>query len=109
MKFLVDAQLPEKLARWLREQHFDAVHVIDRQLDRADDNLLWEIAKEEDRIMISKDEDFFIFAMRPKDKGRLIWLRMGNCRTAHLIQFLEKRWTEVVQLLEEGQQIVELR
>ena len=32
----------------------------------------------ENRIEISKDEDFFILATRPGDFGRLLWLRVGN-------------------------------
>ena len=35
--------------------------------------------------MVSKDEDFFILSMRVDDAGRLLWLRLGNCRAAALI------------------------
>lgn len=109
MKFLVDVQLPGTLARWLRGQDCDAVHVLDRDLGQADDRTLWEIAAEESRIMISKDEDFFILAMQPNDSGRLLWLRMGNCRTTDLLTTLNQRWKQIEEAFADGQKIVEVR
>ncbi len=44
MKFLVDVQLPGTLARWLRGRGFDAVHAIDLNLGRANDQKLWQLA-----------------------------------------------------------------
>jgi predicted nuclease of predicted toxin-antitoxin system len=109
MKFLVDVQLPGTLARWLRGRNCDTMHALELDLGRADDLSLWRLAKDEGRIMISKDEDFFILAMRQGDDGRLLWLRMGNCRTADLLSLLNCRWSEIEQAFEGGQQIVEVR
>jgi len=109
MKFLVDVQLPGTLARWLRGRDYDAVHVLERDLGQADDRAIWKIATDEGRIMISKDEDFFILAMRPKDSGRLLWLRLGNCRTTDLLSLLNRQWSAIEAAFESGQQIVELR
>ena len=78
MKFLVDVQLPGTLARWLRGRNYDTVHALERNLGQVDDRTLWRIVKEEGRIMISKDEDFFILATQPNDTGYLLWLRMGE-------------------------------
>ena len=83
MKFLVDNQLPAALARWLSEAGNDAVHVMDRELGQASDRELWAMAVEENRIVVSKDEDFFILATRPDDKGRLLWLRLGIAESRH--------------------------
>ncbi|MFO8027615.1 MAG: DUF5615 family PIN-like protein [Opitutales bacterium] len=109
MKFLVDVQLPGTLARWLRGRNCDAIHALELDLGKADDLALWRLAGDESRIMISKDGDFFILAMRPKDDGRLLWLRMGNCRTADLLSLLNRRWSDIVQAFEDGQQIVEVQ
>ena len=108
MKFLVDVQLPGTLVRWLRDRNHDAVHVLERNLGQVDDGALWRIAKEEGRIMISKDEDFFILATRLNDEGCLLWLRMGNCRTNELLNLMNQRWNNVIHAFEEGQRIVEV-
>jgi predicted nuclease of predicted toxin-antitoxin system len=109
MKFLVDVQLPGTLARWLRGRDCDAVHALERNLGQVDDRTLWNLAFEEERIMISKDEDFFILAMRPKDSGRLLWLRMGNCRTTDLLTTLNHCWNDIEQAFVDGQRVVEVR
>ena len=58
---------------------------------------------------VSKDEDFFILAMRVDDSGRLLWLRIGNCRTAALIASFEKSLPAILDAFQSGQRIVELR
>ncbi|MGJ8633505.1 MAG: DUF5615 family PIN-like protein [Luteolibacter sp.] len=68
MKFLVDTQLPGTVARWLRGRGYDAVHVLERGMGQSGDVEIWELCKKEERILISKDEDFFIFATRPLDE-----------------------------------------
>lgn len=109
MKFLVDNQLPKALARWLTGCGHDAEHVLDRNQGQTDDRQLWTEAIAEGRIVVSKDEDFFILATRPDDKGQLLWLRLGNCRTEALLASLGAALPAIVQAFDSGQRIVELR
>lgn len=109
MKFLVDNQLPAALARWLTAKGHDAIHVLDRGLGRECDVELWKLANDEGRILVSKDEDFLALALRPDDKGRLLWLRLGNCRKQALLDAFEGSWLAIAEALEDGQQIVEVR
>ena len=60
MRFLVDAQLPPALARWIEAQGHTAEHVIDRDLADADDRTLWDYAISANAIIVTKDEDFAI-------------------------------------------------
>ena len=109
MKFLVDNQLPKALARWLTERGHDAVHVLDRGKGQTDDRQIWAEAIDEGRIVVSKDEDFFILATRPADAGQLLWLRIGNCRTQSLLTSLDGSLPAIIQAFQSGQRIVELR
>lgn len=109
MKFLIDAQLPLTLARWLRGRNCDAMHVLEINAGQFDDRKIWELAINEQRILITKDEDFFILATRPNDTGRLLWLRMGNCRTTDLISSLNRRWEYIEDAFTDHQRIVEVR
>ena len=83
---LVDNQLPIALAAYLRARGHDCPHVLEMSLDEEKDIDLWRLADREDRIPISKDEDFVILANRPGDRGRLIWARLGNCRNVALLK-----------------------
>ena len=56
MKFLVDAQLPRRLARLLTTLDHDAIHTLDLPLgNKTQDDELLEICAREDRVLISKD------------------------------------------------------
>lgn len=109
MKFLIDNQIPPAVAYWLVKQGFDATHLLDRGLASTPDRELWEIAKAEGRIMVSKDGDFFLLATRPEETGLLLWLRVGNFRTHALIGLLEGQWDAITSAFAEGQRIVEVR
>ena len=58
MNFLVDAQLPPGLARWLADQGHSAQHVNDVGLAGAEDSVIWNHALGVDAIVVTKDEDF---------------------------------------------------
>ncbi len=45
MNFLVDAQLPPALARWIAGQGHRAVHVFDLGFHRAADPVIWQRGK----------------------------------------------------------------
>jgi predicted nuclease of predicted toxin-antitoxin system len=109
MKLLVDNQLPIALATYLSSRGHECEHVLDVGLDSADDVLLWERAAKLGQVVVSKDEDFVILANRPGDKGRLIWVRLGNCRNAALLAAFDQSHDKVVQAIDAGQRIVELR
>lgn len=58
MNFLVDAQLPPALARWISGEGHRAVHVFNLGFHTADDPVIWQRAEADDAIILTKDEDF---------------------------------------------------
>lgn len=106
MKFIVDNQLPVALARWLSARDEEAVHLLDLALDTTPDVNIWSRAATEGRIVISKDEDFFHLANREDDTGRLLWVRMGNCRTVALLARFGSAWPGIEQSFSAGHRIV---
>jgi predicted nuclease of predicted toxin-antitoxin system len=109
MKFLIDNQLPRSLAAYLVRRGHECNHVFDIGLDEADDVELWSHCAREQSILVSKDEDFIYLAARPGDAGRLVWVRLGNCRNAALIEGFDRVHDALVLAFESGQQIVEVR
>ena len=77
-------------------------------MDTADDRALWDWARREDRVVVSKDEDLLFLANRPGDSGRLIWVRLGNCRREALVEGVSRSLPAVVAALGEGQRVVEI-
>jgi predicted nuclease of predicted toxin-antitoxin system len=108
LRFLVDNQLPLQLARYLEGLGHDDLHVVEVGLDEADDQAVWRWAIGERRVVISKDEVLFFLATRSGDAGSLLWIRLGDCRKAALIDALDRSIDAVVAAFTSGQQVVEL-
>ncbi len=109
MKLLVDNQLPLQLAVHLRGRGRDCVRVLESGLNESDDRVIWDRALSEGRIVVSKDEDFVILASRPGDRGRMIWVRLGNCRNVPLLDAFDRAYEDIVRAIESSQRIIELR
>jgi predicted nuclease of predicted toxin-antitoxin system len=59
VKFLVDAQLPARLARYLNSSGHDALHTLELpDGNRTTDASVAEIAEGSDRVVVTKDRDF---------------------------------------------------
>ena len=109
MKFLVDHQLPVALARFIATQGHQAEHVRDLGLKEADDTAIWQRASAHDLVIVRKDEDFTFLAGVPGGAGKLVWVRIGNCRKQVLLEAFRVQLPRIVSELEAGNQIVELR
>ena len=109
MKFVIDHQLPPALARFLEDQGHIARHVRELGLNSSDDFTIWRHATANNMVVVSKDEDFFFFASSPRAAARLLWVRMGNCRTGFLLERFRVRLPQIISSFEAGSDIVEIR
>jgi len=51
-------------------------------------------------VIVSKDEDFARLTLLRPEPVAVVWLRLGNCRTATLLATMERVWPEIVRQLE---------
>lgn len=107
MNFLVDAQLPPALCRWLNARGHDCHHVSDYGLTGASDSIIAQQAVTDGAILISKDEDFLV--TRLPDRFPFIWVRLGNASNRALIAWLEPRWGAIETMLKNGERLIEVR
>ena len=79
MKFLVDAQLPKALARWLQQRGHDVVHTLDLpEGNRTKDSSLLTLSNASGRTLITKDADFQIAFEQLFEKNESIVLAEIN-------------------------------
>jgi predicted nuclease of predicted toxin-antitoxin system len=75
MKLLLDENLSHKLVWLLADLFPDSIHVRGVDLKAADDPVVWEYAKNNDLMIVSKDSDMhqrsFVFGHPPK----VVWVR----------------------------------
>lgn len=108
MKFIVDQQLPRKLAAWIRAKGCEATHVRELGLEHAEDRTIWQSADATGAIIVSKDEDFSVIVGR-SGGPQVVWVRLGNCGNDDLLAHMQNNWASLLAELTAGVQLIELR
>lgn len=108
MRFLVDAQLPTALARWIESQDQTAQHVADLQMADASDWAIWQQAQETNAVIISKDSDFVTLATLEEEGPPVVWIRLGNTHRKALLNWFSPLFPEIMEALEQGEKLIEI-
>lgn len=99
MKYLVDAQLPRRLARAMQAAGLDVLHTLDLpEANRTKDGAINTLSLEQERIVITKDEDFvqsFILQGRPY---KLLLVSTGNITNKNLLELFARSQRQVNEL-----------
>ena len=109
MKFLVDAQLPPRLARTLTGLGHQSWHVGELGPLDASDSAVWALARANTCAIISKDSDFLRLSVGVADPVPLLLLRVGNCGRDQIIAIVCAKLPAIVAAFAAGETIVELR
>ncbi|GHT21445.1 hypothetical protein FACS189430_01490 [Bacteroidia bacterium] len=102
LKFIVDTQLPPALAAFLNLKGMDATHVMDYPMGEfTSDKEIIDIASREERIVITKDSDFFDYHLLKGYPPAILWLRIGNVKNKDLIEIIDTHLTKIQSLFTE--------
>ena len=103
MRFLVDAQLPIRLARQLAAAGHDAVHSSELPKgNRTSDAEMAALADAEDRVVVTKDGDFRIGHLLRSAPRRLLVVATGNIGNDELTALFARHLDAVVASLKEA-------
>ena len=108
MRFLIDAQLPPALARYLVSLGHQADHVNDVGLERVADPAIWKRAAETGAILVSKDEDFALMRIWDPAGPQIIWVRIGNATRREVIARFSSALPDLLASIARGEKLVEL-
>jgi len=110
MKIWVDAQLSPAIAARINRTFDDieAESVRSLGLRDATDVEIFEKAKMEDVIVMSKDDDFIQLIEHRGTPPKLIWITCGNTSNAKMREILSKTLLKAKELLESDESIVEI-
>ncbi len=90
------------------ERGFEAKAIRSIGLRDATDRELWSLARNEDWVIVTKDEDFAEMALVHKDGPQVLWLRIGNSVNRVLFDWLEPLLPQVMAELNAGSRLIEV-
>jgi len=101
MKFLVDAHLPPSLCELLTARGHDTLHT--RQLPHGNataDQRLNELSIAQQRVLISKDSDFFYSHLLQGQPWKLLLIKTGNISTHDLCSLFARNLAAIEDALQ---------
>lgn len=109
MIYWVDAQLPPQLANWLTQTfNVEAYALRDLNLRDAEDEQIFQQARQQGIVIISKDSDFVEMVLRSGTPPQLLWVTCGNVTNRRLQGLLTQVFPKAQELLVAGEAIVEI-
>ncbi|RYE20824.1 MAG: hypothetical protein EOP42_26845 [Sphingobacteriaceae bacterium] len=108
MKFLVDAQLTDLICEVLHKRNHDAIHV--KQLPEGDatpDKTIIEVANAENRIVVTKDSDFYYSHIAKGKPNKLLLITTGNIKNNQLLSLL-RAYIKFIEVLFRDHNFIEL-
>jgi predicted nuclease of predicted toxin-antitoxin system len=101
MKFLVDAQLPRRLANFLNQSGHDVLHTRDLpEGNSTPDTVINEISLREQRVVITKDDDFVQSFLLQEKPYKLLLVATGNIKNADLEDLFRQNLSQIIEFLD---------
>jgi predicted nuclease of predicted toxin-antitoxin system len=106
----LDAHLSPRLASWITESlGVDAKALREIGLRDAEDQDIFDQARKNEVIILTKDKDFADLVVRCGPPPAVIWLRCGNTSEERLKQVLSNHLTRALDYITTGEPLVEIQ
>jgi predicted nuclease of predicted toxin-antitoxin system len=109
MTLWVDAQMSPAVAAWISSNFaVEAIAIRDLGLRNAEDDEIFQAARRENAIVVTKDSDFVLLLERLGAPPQVIWVTCGNTSNARLKEILIGTLPKALELLKSGEALVEI-
>jgi predicted nuclease of predicted toxin-antitoxin system len=98
MKLLFDQNLAPSLVGHLRDLFPGSDHVFQCDLGNASDIAIWDHARDNGFILVSKDADFVELSTLRGFPPKVVWLRLGNCVTSDIHEAIRSNSIAIAEL-----------
>ena len=88
MKLLLDQNLSRKLIKQIEDAYPDSCHLTSVLPESSTDREIWLFAEANDFVIVTKDDDFEQRSVLLGHPPKVIWIRLGNCRTGDVASLL---------------------
>lgn len=97
MKLLLDENLSDRIVSKIIDLYPDSEHVKTLALTNTDDGIIWEYAKANNFVIVSKDSDFHQRSLLYSHPPKFVYLRIGNSPTSKIVQVLRDNFDTIRQ------------
>ena len=104
MRLLLDANLSYRLVKPLQELFPGTTHVLNQQLNAAEDLAIWQFARQNNFTIVTQDNDFFELASLKGHPPKVIWLRLGNTANLNVLHQIQAHFTDIQQFIEQAEE-----
>jgi predicted nuclease of predicted toxin-antitoxin system len=101
MKLLFDENLSPKLPQRLADIFPNSLHVRDVGMNATIDPIVWDYAKENNLMIVSKDADMHDLSLVLGNPPKVIWLRLGNCSTQQVENLMRRDLAAIESFFED--------
>jgi len=110
MRIWIDAQLSPAIAAWIDRtfEGIEAESVRAVGLRDAFDHNIFEQARQQNVVVMSKDHDFIKLIEQHGPPPQIIWITCGNTSNTRMRKILSETLPKARELLEGGEAIVEI-
>ena len=98
MKLLFDQNLSPRLVARLADLFPDSNHIYPLGLDCVADHEVYEYARREGFLLVTKDADFSDLSVLRGFPPKVIWIRQGNCSTTVIEEILRRHYDDIKML-----------
>ncbi len=107
LKFIIDTQLPPRLARFLSDKGYDAIHTSFYPNGHLfNDQYIVQIALQEARIIITKDSDFLDHFLTKGAPPQVLLLKFGNIGNVELVDYIERELSRITAYFDQAAGLV---
>jgi predicted nuclease of predicted toxin-antitoxin system len=107
LKFIVDTQLPPKLSDLLNNLGYNSIHTIELPFKNYTlDNQIINIAKNQSRIIVTKDKDFFDNYFLKGAPPKVLLLTTGNISNLYLLELFKLKIKSITDKFEDNANLV---
>ncbi|MDJ0744194.1 MAG: DUF5615 family PIN-like protein [Xenococcaceae cyanobacterium MO_167.B27] len=97
MKLLLDENLSDRIIIRIIDLYPNSQHVKTLGLINTDDAIIWEYAKTNRFVIVSKDSDFHQRSLLYGHPPKFIYLSIGNSPTSKITQILRDNFDTIIQ------------
>lgn len=103
MKLLFDENLSPKLVAALADVFLDSAHLDRVGLGSANDDIVWEYARQHGFTLVSKDSDFHEKSLLYGYPPKVIWIKRGNCANKQIEILLRNKAEQINAMINDSE------